>query len=297
MGPAVIRVAVVGVGVMGEKHARVVAQSDRAQLAYVADPDEWSGRAVASRWGCPWRPEMDLAGVDVVVVAAPTELHLELALAAIDADVPVLVEKPVAPSLAHVEFVLDAAQKRDVPLMCGLVERFNPAVVTARALADAPVHVRSVRTLPHYARISTGVAWDLLIHQADIAVGLFGREPDSVATACGMFHPDSSAEDVADMVLSFGPGVASLSASKIGQHRSWSLDVVEPQQSIEADLVNWLVRVRRGETVSFPEMVTRREPLASQLDHFLDLVEGKADAAVERDSIRAAHRVVGRAMS
>ncbi|MFG3707804.1 Gfo/Idh/MocA family protein [Micromonospora sp. NPDC047670] len=312
---AKLRFALVGTGVMGSLHARVIAQSDRAELARVIEPRRSVGQQIAERYGAGWAPNADdLSDVDAVVIAAPTEFHHGLADQVLAADKPLLIEKPVCGSLAETEEIVATAGKRGVPLLCGLLERFNPAVLTALALVDRPVHLTATRHSPYAPRIRTGVAWDLLIHDVDLAIQAFGgEEPAAVRGTFGHFHPDSlaEAEDVAETVLSFGSGaLANVSASRIGQRKVRTLVISEVDRLIEADLIRKDVTIyrhvssdaatpdgrgyRQQSIIEVPELLTNREPLAAQLDHFLDIVAGTADADVERQRILPAHRVVGR---
>ncbi|MDG4818458.1 Gfo/Idh/MocA family oxidoreductase [Micromonospora sp. WMMD956] len=312
---APVRFALVGTGVMGALHARVIAQSDRARLVRVVEPRESVGRAVADRYGARWAPDgSDLSDVDAVVIAAPTEFHHALAGEVLAADKPLLIEKPVCGSLAETEDIVATAEKRGVPLVCGLLERFNPAVLTALALVDSPVHLTVTRHSPYAPRIRTGVAWDLLIHDVDLAVRVFGgQEPTDVRGVLGHFHPSSlpGAEDVAEALLTFGgAALANVSASRIGQRKVRTLVVSEVDRLIEADLIRRDVTIyrhvsldaatpdgrgyRQQSIMEVPELVSNREPLAAQLDHFLDLLAGVADADAERRSILPAHRAVGR---
>jgi predicted dehydrogenase len=206
------------------------------------------------------------------------------------------------------------AEKRGVPLLCGLLERFNPAVLTALALVDNPVHFTAVRHSPYAPRIRTGAAWDLLIHDVDLAIRAFGGdEPTAVRGVLGHFHPDSlpGAEDVAEALLTFGgTALANISASRIGQRKVRTLVISEVDRLIEADLIRRDVTIyrhvsldaatpdgrgyRQQSIMEVPELITNREPLAAQLDHFLDIVAGDADADVERRRILPPHRAVGR---
>ncbi|SNR28966.1 Predicted dehydrogenase [Haloechinothrix alba] len=306
------RLALVGTGSMGALHARVISESDRAELVRVIDPRAEAGRDVARRFSVDWTPEIDsLSDVDAVVLSAPTEMHHELAMDVLHEGRPLLIEKPVANDIAEVRNILDVSAARGIPLMCGLLERFNPAVLTARALLGEPVHVRSARHGPYAARIRTGVAWDLLVHDVDLAIQLFGgAAPRDTTAAAGHFHPQSlaGAEDTLEALLSFDRGLASVSASRIGQRKIRTLTVSELDRLIEIDLLRRDVTIyrhvshegvsdggrgyRQQTVIEIPELLTVREPLASQLDRFLDLVEGTVDAATERDSILPPHVVV-----
>lgn len=309
------RIALVGTGAMGSLHARVLAGSDGCELAKVVDPREAAGRAVAERFGVPWAPELDsVAGVDAVVLAASTPVHYPLALDMVGAGVPLLVEKPLCDDLVRTLEVLRLAETRDVPLMCGLLERFNPGVLTAVALVDEPVHVSATRHSPYAPRIRTGVGWDLLVHDVDIAIRCFGDEPRRVSATAGYFHPSSEpgAEDVLDAVLEFpGGGMASVSASRIGQRKVRSLTIAEVDRLVEVDLLRRDVTIyrhvsndatpdgrgyRQQTVIEIPELVSTKEPLAAQLDRFLGLIAGTVDAVAERRSILPAHRVVADAL-
>jgi predicted dehydrogenase len=306
------RLAVLGAGVMGSYHARVIAHSDRCELVRVVDPDADAGQPLAERYAAQWQPEVDrLDDLDAVVVAAPTEAHVDLVLGALDSHVPVLVEKPVCADLAASELLVEAAEQRQIPIMCGFVERFNPAMLTVLPLIGEVAHVTAVRHSPYASRIRTGVSWDLLIHDVDACLRILGDEPKQVHAGLGSFHPASAeaGEDVAEAVMTFPSGaVASVSASRIGQRKVRSINIVEVTRAIEIDLLRRDVTIyrhvsaempaqgalgyRQQTIIEIPQLVSAREPLAAQLDHFLDLVEGKVDMKEERESILPAHRVV-----
>src|ERR1700694_690481 len=134
---SVLRVGVVGVGVMGSNHARVLAEFPGVVLAGVADPDRNQAHYVGGALGCPALEsvtELLGCGVDAVTIAAPTHLHRDIALACIERAVHVLVEKPIASTVAEGEDIIVAARRAGLTLMIGHVERFNPAV---QAIADA----------------------------------------------------------------------------------------------------------------------------------------------------------------
>ncbi|RCL88957.1 MAG: gfo/Idh/MocA family oxidoreductase [Microbacterium sp.] len=313
---SVPRVALVGAGSMGRNHARVIAESADADLAVVVDPFEQSGRALADTYGAQWRLDVsDLTRVDAVVVAASTEHHYEIATEVIRAGMPMLIEKPVAPSLAQTREILAASEVAGTPLMCGFLERYNPAIMVAKRMIEGPLYARADRHSPYAPRIKTGVAWDLLVHDVDLISQIFGgQEPKTVNVEVGFFHPSSSegAEDVVDVSLGFSQGIASASASRLGQRKVRSLLVQTLDDMVEVDLLRRGVTLYRHTTISedrpggagfrqvtemeVPE-ITGREPLAAQFARFLELVSGSADADMERRSILPAHQIVESALA
>ncbi|MGH3430593.1 MAG: Gfo/Idh/MocA family protein, partial [Mycobacteriales bacterium] len=223
-----VSVALVGAGSMGSLHARMIAQSSRADLASVIDIDPIAGRAVADRYGVPWTPELsELCGVHAVVLAATTEAHYELAARVLECGAPLLIEKPLTTCLEQSRQIVSLAEQKSVPLMCGLQERYNPAMLTVLSMLDRPIHVAGIRHAPYAPRIRTGVAWDLMVHDVDLTLRVFGGgEPERVQIGLGYFHPLSltGEEDVAEAVLGFPSGeLAVLSASRIAQRKVRSL--------------------------------------------------------------------------
>src|ERR1043166_8434900 len=170
----VLRVGVVGVGVMGSNHARVLADLPGVKLAGIADPDRKQRDFVSGALSCPAYSDLDgllAGGVDALTIAAPTHLHREIAIAAIERGVHVLVEKPIAPSVEEGNAIIAAARRAGVTLMVGHVERFNPAV---EAIKEAIRHedilaIAITRVGPFPPRMSNvGVVIDLAVHDIDL---------------------------------------------------------------------------------------------------------------------------------
>lgn len=304
-----LRVGLIGAGTMGALHARVLATNPRTSLAWVSDPFESSGRAIADRFGARYVMEPLYDEVDAVVVAAPTQFHHQLGLDVLRHGRPLLMEKPLANDLAQVDQLLEEAETRDLPIMCGLLERFNAAVRTAFELSRAPLHFRSVRHSPMTSRIQTGVGGDLLIHDLDLAIGLFGAMPTVIEGLTDRpTNRPGAIEDIAELVLRFGStGVASLSASRRSQRKIRTMMIAEEDRLIEVDLLRQDVTIyrhvlesatdddlgyRQQTIIDVPVLRHHGEPLMLQLDHFVDIVSGTADHHAERLSIRPAHAVL-----
>ncbi|SMQ70709.1 Predicted dehydrogenase [Plantibacter sp. VKM Ac-1784] len=310
------RFVVVGAGMMGTNHARVVAQSESAELAVLVDPRSDVGTRLAEQHGASWAPELpSLDGIDGVIVAAATEAHHELAMQVLAAGVPLLIEKPIAAGIEHSREVVATAEANDIPLMCGLLERFNPAVLTARSFIETPIHISAIRHSPYAPRIRTGVAWDLLVHDVDLAIVFAGGVPETVSSTLGHFHPSSlaDAEDVAETILGFDTGaIAHISASRMGQKKIRQVSVSERERLIEIDLLRRDVTVyrhvsedlvagahrgyRQQTVIEIPEMVTSVEPLTAQFAHFCGIIDGSIDAGKERRSLLPAHEVIAKVL-
>jgi UDP-N-acetylglucosamine 3-dehydrogenase len=169
-----LRVGVAGVGVMGSNHARVFAELAGVKLIGIADPDCEARDKVAEVLGCEAFSDIGqlvAADVDAITIAAPTHLHQELALYCIRRGIHVLVEKPIAPSVAEGRAIIAAARHAGVSLMVGHVERFNP---TVEAIKDAIrsediLSIAITRVGPFPPRMSNvGVVIDLAVHDIDL---------------------------------------------------------------------------------------------------------------------------------
>ena len=169
-----LRVGVVGVGVMGSNHARVFADMPGVRLVGVVDPDRKQRDFVAQALGCADYDDVNgllKSGVDAITVAAPTHLHRDLALECLARGAHVMVEKPIASSVEEGREIIAAASRAGVTLMVGHVERFNPAV---EAIKDAIrgediLSIGITRVGPFPPRMSNvGVVIDLAVHDIDL---------------------------------------------------------------------------------------------------------------------------------
>ena len=303
---APVKIGLIGAGNMGALHARTIFNNASTELAWVCDPQEKIGSGIATKYSSRYINEPDLAAVDAVVIAAPTQFHFNIGSEIISAGLPLLLEKPLANSLGEVKELIELSTKKGSPLMCGLLERFNPAVRTAFDLCRDPIHFKSVRHSPMTARIVTGVTGDLLIHDVDLALTLFGELP--VKTLGLTDSVDHSVEDVVEALLNFGSGrVGSLSASRRSQRKVRSISIAEDERLIEIDLLRQDITIykhvfesitddeigyRQQTIIDIPMLHHHGEPLMMQLDHFVALINGQQDVEVERSRIIGPHQVI-----
>jgi UDP-N-acetylglucosamine 3-dehydrogenase len=208
-----MRVGVIGVGSMGQNHARVY--SEIADLVGVADPDVKAGGLVSNRFNTSYYTDpahLLKEDLDAVSICVPTEHHTKVALMVIQAGMPLLIEKPLASTVGEARQVVDAAQQAGVTLAVGHIERHNPAIAAVKRHLQVgqygdPVTAtaRRVSSFPGRVR-DIGVVMDLGIHEIDILRYLIDAPVEGVF-ALGGKKVHGSIEDHANILLQFKNGV------------------------------------------------------------------------------------------
>src|SRR5882724_1946773 len=206
-----LRVGVIGAGVMGSNHARVLAGLPDTTLVGVVDPLPAHRDRANELTGCRSFASLDdlvAEGIDAVTIAAPTHLHHEIALACIARAVHVLVEKPIASSVEEGRDIVDAARRAGVTLMVGHVERFNPAVAAIKAAISGEdiLSIAITRVGPFPPRMSNvGVVIDLAVHDIDLI--RWFTESDIVEVQPQLSSAVAEREDIALLQFRTASGV------------------------------------------------------------------------------------------
>jgi predicted dehydrogenase len=233
-----LRLGVIGVGSLGFHHARILSGMAGVRFAGVFDTSEARLAEVAARLSAPAAATLDalLDGCDAVVIAVPTSAHEAVALAAIERGVHVLIEKPIAPTLAAADRIVTAADAAGVLVQIGHVERFNAALRACEPYLEEPLFVESHRLAPFNARgTDVAVVLDLMIHDLDLVLSLMKRPVSSLA-AVGVPVLTPSV-DIANARLEFeGGGVANLTASRVSLERMRKIRFFQRSGYISLDL-------------------------------------------------------------
>ena len=305
---AAIRVGVVGVGALGQHHARVYAALPEAALAGVHDLDPARASAVADRFGARSFATVEdlLPHVDAVSLAVPTADHHALTRRLLEAGKDVLVEKPIAATLAEADDLATVAVRTGRVLQVGHIERFNPAVRVLRETVAQPRFIEVHRLGSFSPRsLDIDVVLDLMIHDLDILLALDGSEPVQVdAVGVPVLTPRV---DIANARLRFASGlIANVTASRVSAERVRKFRAFAPSTYVSLDLaarearVHRLVRNDAGnaeirvERTSAPD----EEPLRLQLESFLTAVRARSKPEVSaedgRRALALAHVVLAR---
>ncbi len=302
-----VRVGVVGVGSMGERHCRVLQSLRGAELAGVYDQCPERALEIAARYDTTPFPTLeDLAAhVEAAVVATPTPTHAEVALELIERDVAVLIEKPMATSVVEAMALCEAARRRGVPVQVGHIERFNPVYIELKAILEAmrPISLIFRRLSPYaVSNQDADVVLDLMIHDLDLAVDLIGATPLRIYP---IGRPVFSGEaDHVVLMMEFPEGeVATLFASRVTEQKIRAIEITAIEAYIEADLLNKGITIYRYTIPTFTNDnqpvkyrqegwmerigIPMAEPLALELQHFVDCVRsGRPPAVSALDGLR-----------
>lgn len=285
-----LRVGVVGVGVMGSNHARVFAGLPGAELVGVADPDRRQADFVARTLDCAAVADvaalLDL-DIDAATIAAPTHLHHDIALACIARGVHVMVEKPIASSVEEGRDIIEVARRAGITLMVGHVERFNPAVETIKeALRNEDIlSIAITRVGPFPPRMSNvGVVIDLAVHDIDLIRWFTDSEITEVQPQ--LSSAVAEREDIALLQFRTASGVlAHINTNWLTPFKARNVTVATRGKYIMADLLTRQVTECFGfqpdGSYSMRHLsVGHAEPLRSELLAFLRAVRDGTPPAV-----------------
>ncbi|WP_024510503.1 Gfo/Idh/MocA family oxidoreductase [Bradyrhizobium sp. ARR65] len=289
----VLRVGVVGAGVMGTNHARVLAGLPDVSLVGVVDPLPAHRSRATDLTACRTFENLDdliAEGVDAVTIAAPTHLHHEIALACITRKIDVLVEKPIASTVEEGREIVAAARAAGVTLMVGHVERFNPAVAAVKQAISGEdiLSIAITRVGPFPPRMSNvGVVIDLAVHDIDLI--RWFTESDIVEVQPQLSSAVAEREDIALLQFRTASGVlAHINTNWLTPFKARSVTVATRGKYIMGDLLTRQVTECFGfkpdGSYSMRHLpVGHDEPLRAELIAFLHAVRAGAAPAVTGD--------------
>lgn len=286
-----IKVGVIGVGSMGQNHARVYFHSDQAQLVAVADSYKEQVEKVARHYNAKayqdYREMLQQENIDAISIAVPTSLHKEVALAALDAGKHILLEKPIASTVEEAQEIILKAQQQQRKLMIGHIERFNPAIQELKARLQrgelGEIYKIDVQRIgPFPSRITdVGIIIDLSVHDLDIIHYLIDDSPIRVyAETQQRLHP--AHEDSVTALIRYRRGtLAVLNINYLSPTKTRQLKIFGEKGMF---LVNYLEQElyfyeNKGFTADTWESVTegdmkkivipKKEPLQLEIESFL----------------------------
>ncbi len=295
----------VGVGDFGRNHVRVYRDLADAELAGVVDTDAERARQVGAEFSTAVLPDLAaLVGrVDAVSLAVPTVEHARIGCRLLELGIDVLVEKPMAATLAEADELIAAARRNGRVLQVGHLERYNPAVVAVEKIVSRPLFFEVHRLGVFSPRsLDIDVVYDVMIHDLDILLALVGA-PVTDLKAVGV-PVLSDKMDIAHARIEFESGaVANLTASRVSTERVRKMRFFQQHEYISVDYTRQdALRVRVRQPGPQPQFdfeklpVQPEEPLRAELRAFLGAVRmreaPRVDGAAGRRALELADRVV-----
>ena len=283
-------VAVVGVGALGEHHARIYSELPDAELVAVVDIDEEKARQVASRYHCQsyQRYEEILDSVEAISLAVPTRDHARIGVEFLKRDVHVLAEKPIASNLEEADQLIQAQTKSGALLQVGHSERFNPALLAVKPLIRQPKFFETHRLGIFVPRsLDVDVILDLMIHDLDIILHVVDSPIQEIrAVGIPVLTPRI---DIANARLQFENGcVANVTASRVSREKIRKLRFFQPLEYVSIDFHKQEVEMFHLEEQGMARQIAERhfkierdEPLRLELQTFLNAVAGKKSSEQE----------------
>jgi UDP-N-acetylglucosamine 3-dehydrogenase len=313
-GECMLNVGVIGIGNMGKHHARVYSEVG-ANLLAISDVNEEIGKETAARLKCKFYKDynemLNNENLDAVSIVVPNYLHKEVALACINKGVDVLIEKPIANTIEDAKEIISAAEKANVKVAVGHIERFNPAVLKLKDMLRegwlgkiVSIVVRRVGLYPSQLK-DANVVTDLAIHDIDVLNFLLGKCPKEVLFSRAGLALNSKREDFADMMLNFDPELAFIQVNWLTPVKIRNMCITGTngyaelnyatqeltlfETNLERTFDNFgefMIKFGASDAKQVP--ITKDEPLKLEIKSFIDSVENNKKCFVTgEDGLRA----------
>ena len=276
-----INVGVIGVGYLGQHHARIFSELAREcghiRLAAVADTDKARAAEIAQQYGCEaFGDYRDAFGaVDAFSIVTPTTLHYKIAMDCIEAGKDILIEKPITTTIEEADELIRASGNAGVLIQIGHLERFNPVITAVQPLLGAPTFIEAERLSPFQGRgIDVDITIDLMIHDIDIVLSLLDGKPVSGIRAAGTRVLTGNI-DFAKAWLEFDGTHALFTASRISSGKSRKLTIFQEESYLVVDYQDMEIKrfFREADTIRHESVsVVRKEPLKEELRDFMECI-------------------------
>ena len=277
-----VKIGVVGVGHLGQHHARILNEIEGAELIGISDVNEEAGKSAAEKYAVKYFKDFHelVKEVDAVTVVVPTFLHYEVAKYFLQNNIHTFIEKPITKTLEDANDLVAIAGEKQLTLQVGHVERFNAAMVKLQSMVENPRFIECQRLCAFSNRIQdVGVVLDLMIHDIDIVLSLV-KSPIKSIVATGI-PVLTSHEDIANAHILFENGcIANLTASRISEDKVRKLRVFELDKYISLDHAEQTITVAHKSSeeqkiVCEALDIQKAEPLRKELEHFINCIQEK----------------------
>ena len=295
-----IQCGVIGVGYLGQHHARIYSELEQCELAGIFEVDADRAKEIADKHGCPVFTDLDALAdaCDAISVVVPTDKHCEVAVPLLEKGCHLLIEKPLCVSSEEAETILAAAEKNNCLIQVGHIEQYNPVTSYLEEAVDQPLFITADRLAPFTPRgTEVGVVLDLMIHDLGVILQLVGAPVEKVeSVGVNVLSPT---EDIANSRITFANGaVANVNTSRVSEKKVREIRVFQNNAYLSLDFMKQeghFVK-REGLQLQKEEIpIEKGEPLKIELASFLDCVTNmsnpKVDATLGKQALELALRI------
>lgn len=291
----IIKMGVIGSGFWGRNHIRVLKEINDVDLVFIADIDVSRGEEVSKRFNVKffrdYKEALERCDVDAVTICTPTHTHYEIALDVIKRGIDVLIEKPVTGDLSKILKLSEIARDKNVKVMPGFIERFNPAVNYLKHLIDVGrighiITIIAERLSRRPERVKdVGVLYDLGIHDIDVIRYITNQKIKSVYGITGKVQ--GNYEDYALVLLNLENNITSfINTNWLTPRKIRTLKVTGSEGIITIDYITQEVIIENHEG-TFKPYIEYSEPLKLELQHFVNVIKGEKPLVTLNDAIIA----------
>lgn len=297
-----VNVGVIGVGYLGQHHARIYSELEGVRLAAVVDTDINRAEEIGKKYGCDvysdYRDAFDKANAFSIVT--PTIKHYEIALDCIKAGKDILIEKPITADIKEADELIKESDRRKTIIQVGHLERFNPAVLAVYPLIKSPILFEAERLSPFLNRgIDVDITLDLMIHDIDIILAILSGSGQAVSVAdikASVARILTDNIDVARAWIEFSNGAQALmTASRISSEKSRKLKIFQKESYLILDYQSMEIKrfFKKGDKILHEVIkAEKKEPLKEELKDFIECVIKRRKPVVSAIEGRNALQIV-----
>jgi predicted dehydrogenase len=293
-----VKVGVIGVGYLGQHHARIYSEIEEADLVAVVDIDKQKADKFAKQYKCePYYDYKDvLDKVDALSIVTPTTTHYSIAKDCLIAGRDILIEKPITVSLEEADELINSSFKKNCIIQVGHLERYNPAILTISEMIQEPMFLESERFSPFLGRgIDVDVTLDLMIHDIDIMLSFISSNVKDIHAVGAKILTDKI--DVAKAWIEFENGcIALATVSRLSPEKQRKLKIFQKESYILIDYQSSEVkRYYRDDfgTIKFEQRKPDfKEPLKEEIRDFINCIKNRKRPKVSAIEGRNALKVI-----
>lgn len=292
-----VKVGVIGVGYLGQHHARLYSEIEDAELAAVVDIDKKRADEFAQKYGgeaySDYRDILDK--VDALSIVTPTISHYCIALDCLRAGKDILIEKPITVNVRDADKLITESKKRGCIIQVGHLERYNPAIIDASDMVKKPIFIESERLSPFLGRgTDVDVTLDLMIHDVDIILSFISLPVKEIRAVGAKVLTDKI--DVAKAWLEFENGCTALATvGRLSPEKRRRLKIFQKDSYISIDYQSSEIKryFRTKEGISFDvKKPENKEPLREELKDFISCIKERRKPRVSAVEGREALKIV-----